>query len=163
MSYKILIVDDEPPNLRALERLFREQYEVLTAVSGADALEILNQHDVALLITDQRMPEMTGIELLKKTVTLRPRMVRIILTGYTDIDALVEAINCGQVYRYVSKPWTNEELRLTVRRALEHYETNKRRSELEWANQRLVNRMREIQQIASMEGSPSFSQGLSFS
>src|SRR6266852_5443582 len=92
MSYKILIVDDEPANSRTLARLFREDYEVLTAASGDEALALLGQHDVALLITDQRMPGMTGIELLKKTVPLRPRMVRIILTGYTDVDALVEAI-----------------------------------------------------------------------
>jgi len=151
MSYKLLIVDDEPQNLRALERLFRPHYQVLLANSGAEALEVLRDHDVAVIITDQRMPGMTGIELLKSTVTLRPRMVRIILTGYTDVDALVEAINCGQVYRYVSKPWSNEELLLTVKRALEHFETNKERFELELSNQRLVARMREIQQLASID------------
>ena len=106
MSYKILIVDDEPANLRTLARLFREEYQVMTAGSGAEALELLIQHDVALLITDQRMPGMTGIELLKNTVSLRPRMVRMILTGYTDVEALVEAINCGEVYRYVTSPGT---------------------------------------------------------
>src|SRR5213594_2335163 len=151
MKYKILIVDDEPANLRALQRLFREDYDVLVAASGIEALDLLNHHEVALLVTDQRMPEMTGIELLKKTVTLRPRMVRIILTGYTEVDALVEAINCGHVYRYVTKPWTNEELRLTVKRALEHYETNKKRSDLESVNIRLVARMREIQELTELE------------
>jgi DNA-binding NtrC family response regulator len=150
MSYKILIVDDEPANLRTLTRLFREDYEVLTAQSGDDALALLRQHDVALLITDQRMPGMTGIELLKKTVPLRPRMIRIMLTGYTDVDALVEAINCGQVYRYVAKPWDNEELRLTVKRGLEHYELFKQRNELESANARLVSRIMEIQQLATL-------------
>ena len=152
MSYKILIVDDEPPNLRTLARLFREDYEVLTAASGDEAMALLGQHDVALLITDQRMPGMTGIELLKKTVALRPRMVRIILTGYTDVDALVEAINCGQVYRYVAKPWNNEDLRLTVKRALEHFETLKQRQELESANARLVSRIGEIHQLATLDG-----------
>jgi DNA-binding NtrC family response regulator len=151
MLYKILIVDDEPANLRTLARLFREDYEVLTAESGDDALALLDQHDVALLITDQRMPGMTGIELLKKTVPLRPRMVRIILTGYTDVDALVEAINCGQVYRYVAKPWDNEELRLTVKRALEHYEASKQRHELGSVNARLVSRLGEIQQLAALD------------
>jgi two-component system response regulator HupR/HoxA len=151
MSYKILIVDDEPANLRTLFRLFREDYEVLTASSGDEALAMLRHQDVALLITDQRMPGMTGIELLKKTVLLRPRMVRIILTGYTDVDALVEAINCGQVYRYVAKPWNNDELRLTVKRALEHFESNKRSSELDFTNQRLVARIRGIQELATLE------------
>lgn len=150
--YKILIVDDEPANLRALERLFRADYDVLTAASGADALGLLSQHEVALLITDQRMPEMTGIELLKRTISLRPRMVCLILTGYTEVDALVEAINCGQVYRYVTKPWGNEELLLTVRRALEHYETNKQRYEFESANQRLVDRLHEIRELATLDG-----------
>jgi DNA-binding NtrC family response regulator len=150
MTYKILIVDDEPANLRSLERLFRADYEVLTAGSGTEALELLSQHDVALLITDQRMPAMTGIELLQKTVPLRPRMVRIILTGYTDVDALVEAINCGQVYRYVGKPWNNDELKLTVKRALEHYETNKTHYELGLTNQRLASTIHEIQRIATL-------------
>jgi len=150
MPYKILIVDDEPANLRTLARLFRDDYEVLTAASGDEALALLGQHDVALLITDQRMPGMTGIELLKKTVPLRPRMVRIILTGYTDVDALVEAINCGQVYRYVAKPWDNEDLRLTVRRGLEHFESHKQRNELESANARLISRLGEIHQLATL-------------
>jgi DNA-binding NtrC family response regulator len=152
-SYKILIVDDEPVNLRTLERLFRADYDVLTASSGAEAIELVQQYDdVALLITDQRMPEMTGIELLKKTVLLRPRMVRMILTGYTDVDALVEAINCGQVYRYVTKPWSNAELLLTVRRALEHYETNKERYESDLANERLLELLCQIRKLASMDG-----------
>ena len=151
MRYNILIVDDEPANVRALQRLFRDEYEVLTAFSGAEALELVQHHDVVLMITDQRMPEMTGIELLKKTVSLRPRMVRIILTGYTDVEALVEAINCGQVYRYVTKPWNNEDLRVMVRRALEHYETNRNSYELTLANERLLSRLRDIQQLASLD------------
>jgi DNA-binding NtrC family response regulator len=123
MPYKIMIVDDEPANLRLLERLFRRDYTVVSAASGEEALQLLGQHDVALLITDQRMPGMTGIELLQLTASLRPHMVRIILTGYTDMTALVEAINCGHVYKYMTKPWDNNALRLTVERALEHYET----------------------------------------
>src|ERR671938_80945 len=144
MPFKILIVDDEPANLRLLERLFRRDYQVLAAPSGEEALRLLNHHDVALLITDQRMPGMTGIELLKRTAPLRPHMVRIILTGYTDVTSLVEAINCGQVYKYVTKPWSNDELRLTVSRALEHYEASRSRHELALTNQRLVSRMKEM-------------------
>ena len=151
MSYKIIIVDDEPANLRVLERLFRRDYEVITAESGEEALQLLGQHDAALLITDQRMPGMTGVELLKQTATIRPHMVRIILTGYTDVDALVEAINSGLVYKYVTKPWGNEELRLTVGRALEHYEMTKARHELELANRRLAARLREIRQLAAVD------------
>ncbi|HYY93029.1 MAG TPA: response regulator, partial [Pyrinomonadaceae bacterium] len=90
MTYKIMIVDDEPANLRLLERLFRRGYQVISAGSGEEALRLLEQHDVALLITDQRMPGMTGTELLKRVAPLRPQMARIILTGYTDVGALVE-------------------------------------------------------------------------
>lgn len=151
MSYKIIVVDDEPANLRLLERLFRRDYEVITAESGEEALRLLDQHDVALLISDQRMPAMTGVELLKHTATIRPHMVRIILTGYTDVDTLVEAINSGLVYKYVTKPWNNEELRLTVSRALEHYETTKARHELEMMNQRLIARLQEIQELAAFD------------
>jgi putative nucleotidyltransferase with HDIG domain len=146
MTYKIMIVDDEPANLRLLERLFRRKYTVITANSGMEALRLLEQHDVALIITDQRMPHMTGIELLKQTADLRPHMVRIILTGYTDVEALVEAINCGQVYKYVTKPWVNEDLQLTVSRAIEHFETNKSRHELEHINQRLSLHLKELSQ-----------------
>jgi adenylate cyclase len=149
VSYKIIVVDDEPANLRLLERLFRHDYEVIMAESGEDALRLLGQHDAALLITDQRMPGMTGVELLNHTATIRPHMVRIILTGYTDVETLVEAINSGLVYKYVTKPWNNEELRLTVTRALEHYETTKAHHELEMTNQRLTARLREIERLSS--------------
>jgi putative nucleotidyltransferase with HDIG domain len=144
MSHKVMIVDDEPANLRLLERLFRRDYQVISAGSGEEALRLLEQHDVALLITDQRMPGMTGIELLKRVAPLRPQMARIILTGYTDVTSLVEAINCGQVYKYVTKPWSNDDLRLTVARAIEHYETNRSRHELALTNERLVGRMKEM-------------------
>jgi DNA-binding NtrC family response regulator len=149
MKNKILIVDDEAANLRALERLFRRDYDVITAHSGVEALSLLQQHDVALLISDQRMPEMTGIELLQKTVPLRPHMVRILLTGYTDVSTLIEAINCGQVYKYVTKPWNNDDLSVTVGRALDHFEANKSRHNLEMTAQRLRSRLTEISQLAS--------------
>lgn len=151
MAYKIMIVDDEPANLRLLERLFRNEYEVVTAESGVEALRHLQQHDVALIVTDQRMPDMTGLELLQRTATMRPHMVRIILTGYTDVETLVEAINSGYVYKYVTKPWSNEDLRLTISRALEHYETNKERHELEMNNKRLIARLEEIRELATLD------------
>lgn len=151
MKTKILIVDDEAANLRALERLFRKEYDVRTAQSGAEALTLLQQHDVALLITDQRMPAMTGIELLQKTVPLRPHMVRILLTGYTDVGTLIEAINCGHVYRYVTKPWNNDDLCVTVGRALEHFAANKSRHSLEMTNERLRTRLSEIAELATAD------------
>lgn len=149
MTYKVLIVDDEPANLRLLERLFSREYQCLTASNGTDAIRLLEQHDVAIIITDQRMPQMTGIELLKQTAPLRPHMVRILLTGYTDVEALVEAINSGLVYMYFTKPWNNEDLRLKVSRALEHYENNKKTHSLLLTNQRLIHRLNQIKNSVS--------------
>lgn len=149
MNYKIMIVDDEPANLRTLERLFRPDYQVVTAPSGAEALALLERHDVALLISDQRMPAMTGIELMIKTVAIRPQMVKILLTGYTDVGALIDALNSGLVYHYLTKPWNNDDLRLTVSRALEHYEMMKSKHLLGMENQRLRARLGQISELAS--------------
>ena len=144
-----MIVDDEPANLRVLARLFRQDYQVVTAESAAEALTLLQTHDVALLISDQRMPETTGIELMKQTVALRPQMVKILLTGYTDVEALIESINSGLVYRYLTKPWNNEDLRVTVSRALDHYESTKAKHLLGMENQRLRLRLAEIGELAT--------------
>lgn len=151
MKYKLLIVDDEMPNLRLLERLFSNDYQCLTASSGPEAIRLLEQHDVAIMITDQRMPAMTGIDLLKRTAQLRPHMVRILLTGYTDVEALVEAINCGLVYMYVTKPWNNDDLKLKISRACEHYESNKSRISLASANDRLLRELKETK-LAIVDG-----------
>jgi response regulator RpfG family c-di-GMP phosphodiesterase len=144
MKYKLLIVDDELANLRLLERLFARDFECLTASSGAEAIQLLEQHDIAILVTDQRMPQMTGIDLLRHTARLRPHMVRILLTGYTDVEVLVEAVNSGLVYMYVTKPWNNEDLKLKINRASEHYESNKKSSRLALVNDRLTARIHVI-------------------
>ena len=159
MKYKILIVDDEPANTGSLERLFRGKYDVFTAGSGADALFLLEHHEMALLIADQRMPEMSGTELMQRTARLRPHMVRILLTGYTDVESLIEAINSGQVYKYITKPWNSDDLLLTVARALEHYETTKSRHNLQMTNERLCNRLREIAEIAAAEDGDLMAEG----
>ena len=141
MKHKILLVDDEPANLRMLERLFRDKYDVVTSESGVEAVELLMQHDVAVIISDQRMPGMTGIEFLKKAAQLRRQTVRMILTGYTDIDDLVDAINSGVIYKYITKPWVNSDLLQTVHRAIEHYETVKRQHQLANENERLKSKL----------------------
>jgi len=147
MTYKILVVDDEPANLRLMERLFRRDYQVLTALSGKEALDTLKHHDIALIISDQRMPGMTGIEFLKSAAELRRQTVRIILTGYTDVNALVEAINSGVVYKYVTKPWLNEDLQQTVKRGIENYETGKQMHNFALTNERLSNQLKKAQEI----------------
>jgi response regulator RpfG family c-di-GMP phosphodiesterase len=117
-KHTILAVDDEPANLRMLERLFHRDYRVLTAASGEEGLELLGREAVSLIISDQRMPGMTGTEMLKESLRTNPDAVKIILTGYTDVEALIEAINCARVYRYVNKPWDPEKLKMTVKAAI---------------------------------------------
>lgn len=131
----MLVVDDEPDNLDLLYRTFRREFEVLRAESGTAALEILaRQGEVAVIISDQRMPEMKGTEFLSRTTPQFPDTMRIILTGFTDIEDLVEAINSGQVYRYITKPWEPEELKQVVHRATEAYDQLKQRNDaFQWA------------------------------
>ncbi|MBD2194227.1 MULTISPECIES: response regulator [Calothrix] len=127
---KILVVDDEPDNLDLLYRTFRRDFQVLKADSGMNALQMLAaEGEVAVIISDQRMPEMKGTEFLSKTVPQFPDTVRIILTGFTDIEDLVEAINAGQVYKYITKPWDPGELKAVVQRAAETYDLLKQRTE----------------------------------
>jgi len=127
---KMLVVDDEPDNLDLLYRTFRRDFNVLKAESGIRALEVLeSEGEVAVIISDQRMPEMKGTEFLSKTVFQFPNTVRIILTGFTDIEDLVDAINSGQVYKYITKPWDPNELKMVVQKAAETYELLKQRTE----------------------------------
>jgi CheY-like chemotaxis protein len=127
---KMLVVDDEPDNLDLLYRTFRRDFNVFKADSGISALEILAaEGEVAVIISDQRMPEMKGTEFLSKTVPQFPDTMRIILTGFTDVEDLVDAINSGQVYKYITKPWDPNELKAVVQRAAETYELLKQRTE----------------------------------
>jgi CheY-like chemotaxis protein len=127
---KMLVVDDEPDNLDLLYRTFRRDFSVLKADSGVRALELLAEEgEVAVIISDQRMPEMKGTEFLSKTLPQFPNTVRIILTGFTDIEDLVDAINSGQVYKYITKPWDPNELKAVVEKAAETYELLNQRTE----------------------------------
>lgn len=127
---KMLVVDDEPDNLDLLYRTFRRDFQVLKAESGVRALEVLaSEGEVAVIISDQRMPEMKGTEFLSRTVPKFPDTMRIILTGFTDVEDLVEAINSGQVYKYITKPWNPDELKVVVQRAAETYDLLKQRTE----------------------------------
>ncbi len=122
MKHTILCVDDEIDNVEALERLFRKKYTVLKATSAAEGLALIKKNHVTLIISDQRMPKKTGIEFLKESMEFCPEAARILLTGYTDIDSVIEAINTGEVYRYVTKPWDPIDLANTVDKAIERYE-----------------------------------------
>jgi DNA-binding NtrC family response regulator len=119
---RILFVDDEENVLRSLKRLFMsEDYTVLTALSGPDGLAVLKEVEVPVIVSDQRMPVMTGAEFLEKSRELSPDSVRIILTGYADVEAAIGAINRGGAYRYVSKPWNDNELLLVIKDAFDKY------------------------------------------
>ncbi|MCZ6464341.1 MAG: sigma-54 dependent transcriptional regulator [Proteobacteria bacterium] len=128
--YGILIVDDEAAILESLELTLSSEYRVFSAESGEEGLEILQREDIALVIVDQVMPGMTGVELLEKVIDRNPRAIRMMLTGYADVTSLVRAINAGRIYRYIPKPWEPDELRINVKRALEAYE-------LTWENTQL--------------------------
>ena len=121
-KHSILCVDDEVDNVEALERLFRKKFDVLKATSAAQALTLLAKHPVTVIISDQRMPQMTGVEFLQASLKTHPNAIRILLTGYTDIDSVISAINSGQIYRYVTKPWDPVDLANAVDRAVERYE-----------------------------------------
>jgi two-component system response regulator HupR/HoxA len=134
----ILIVDDEPRVLDALEAILAAEFRVLRAGHGEDALACLAaQPDVAVIVTDHRMPGMTGVELLRRSQERTPDAVRIVLTAYTDVDSLMEAINTGRIYHFVPKPWEPNELLVVVRRAAERWrlarENTRLRDELELA------------------------------
>ncbi|HSB42971.1 MAG TPA: sigma-54 dependent transcriptional regulator [Methylomirabilota bacterium] len=117
----VLIVDDEPRVLDALEAVLAAEFRVLRAEGGEQALRLLPGADVAVIVTDYRMPGMTGVELLRRSQDVAPEAVRIVLTAYTDVDSLMDAINTGRIYHFVAKPWDPNELLVIVRRAAEHY------------------------------------------
>ncbi len=121
-GFTLLFVDDEPNVLSALRRIFvEENYEILTAASADEALQIMEREKVHLVISDHRMPGMTGAELLKEIKQKRPETIRIMLTGYADIQSIMGAVNEGAVYKFITKPWNDEDLRLTVSLALQQY------------------------------------------
>lgn len=141
MEHKILCIDDETHNLEALERLLRKKYKIVTAISGAEGLKELEKHSFSLIISDQKMPEMTGVEFFMKAREKQPEAVRILLTGYTDLESVISAINQGQIYRYITKPWEPEEFLGITRQAIEVFEMKgtiaKQNRELQKANQAL--------------------------
>ncbi|MGF1460539.1 MAG: SpoIIE family protein phosphatase [Leptolyngbyaceae cyanobacterium] len=127
---KLMVVDDEPDNLDLLYRTFRRDFKVYKAENGFKALEILAAAgEMAVIISDQRMPKMNGTEFLSRTVEQFPDTIRIVLTGYTDVEDLVEAINSGKVFKYITKPWHPQELKLVVAQAAETFRVVKRRTD----------------------------------
>lgn len=146
MNHTILCVDDEIDNVDALERLFRKKYKVLKATSGAQALTILDQNPglISVILTDQRMPLMTGAEMLEKSIHTAPKASRLLLTGYTDLESVIEAVNKGQIHRYLTKPWDPIDLQQTVDQAVEKFELSQA---LEKKNKELEHALNELKTI----------------
>jgi FixJ family two-component response regulator len=122
-KHTVLCVDDEQNILNALKRLLRKDgYRLLTASSGDEGLRILEQNEVHVVISDQRMPEMSGTEFLARVKEHHPAALRIVLTGYTDVDSITDSINKGHIYKFFLKPWNDQSLRLEIKQALDHYD-----------------------------------------
>jgi len=138
---RILIVDDEIASLHAIRRVLRRDYQLLLFRDGQSALEQLRQQKVEVVMADQRMPDMSGVDVLQHARRIQPEAVRILITGYSDIEATIRAINDGQIFYYIHKPWEPEELRLIIRRAVEYHRLQAQNrqllEELQKANEQL--------------------------
>ncbi len=157
-KYELLFVDDEIANLQKLQRTFMDQDVVHLAQSGEEALEILRRMPVDAIITDQKMPGMTGIEFLEASQKDYPNLVRIVLTGFTEVDDLIAAINTGKVHKYITKPWEPDDLRVAVHEALQKMELQRENerlaAELKIANEKLQMENIILRQEAEKEGYP---------
>ena len=154
-EHTVLFVDDEANILKALQRLLRnEPLNVLTATSPQEAIELLKSTPAQVVVSDQRMPDMSGVDLLSTIREHQPEMVRMMLTGYTEMNIAVEAINRGEIYRLITKPWNDEELKATLRQAFDHYDlkaeikrlnlvTREQNFELQDMNRNLEGKVRE--------------------
>ena len=118
---KVLAIDDEQSSLNAIMRTLRRDFDVRLSRNGHSALEVLRSEEIAVILADQRMPEMSGVQLLQHARNIQPEAVRILITGYTDAETIVAAVNEGQIYYYIHKPWEPDELLLTIQRAAERY------------------------------------------
>lgn len=128
----VLYVDDEIDNLNAFKAVFRRDFEVFIAESANEGLKIIEnkENDIHIVLTDQRMPNITGVEFLASLVKDFPQIMRVLVTGYADLATVIDAINKGEVYRYVSKPWDNVELKNLILQAFEVYDLRKRNKKL---------------------------------
>ncbi len=151
-DYPVLVVDDEEDNLDAFRFTFRKVFDIHTATSGAEGLEKLGEREFAVLVTDQRMPGMSGIEFLRKAKEIQPEALGILLTAYKDVDVVIEALHLGHVFRYVSKPWDSREMQAAIQQTIEHYHLRRE-------NARLEARLREYTEYLEREAHGAFDFG----
>ena len=130
-DYPLLYIDDETENLEAFQDEFEDYFTIHTASSGKDGLRILEENPIALALVDQRMPEMSGVEVLEEIKRIKANVLRIMITAYTDLDVVIEAINKGKVYQYFKKPWEHEDIRTGIIRGIEHYHTKREQERLQ--------------------------------
>lgn len=148
MERTILLVDDEANILSALTRVLRPcGYRILRAESGAEGLALLANNEVGVIVSDQRMPQMTGVSFLQKVRELYPDTVRIVLSGYTELNSITDAINRGSIYKFLTKPWDDELLRENIEEAFQRYEMKRENArlamELSMANEALKQRVKD--------------------
>ena len=151
-KHAILYVDDEEKSLKYFTRAFEEQFQILTAANAQDGLKLLEAHkdDIGLLMTDQRMPGEKGIWLLEKARQLRPRIIRILATAYSDMEAAIAAVNTGAIYKYVTKPWDPPQLENTLKRGLEFFMVQNERDQLLREKMSVLHNMMIADRIVSL-------------
>jgi two-component system, probable response regulator PhcQ len=151
-KYAILYVDDEEKSLKAFERAFGEDFRLLTASNAQDGFKLLEEHadDIGLLLTDQRMPGESGVWLLERARQLRPRILRILVTAYSDFDAAIDAVNTGAIYKYVSKPWDPPQFELTLRHGLEFFMVQLERDQLLYEKMSVLRNMLIADRMVSL-------------
>jgi PAS domain S-box-containing protein len=150
-THTLLLVDDEGANLEGLASILESEYHIITAVDGVDALEIVKSlpptQQIHLVISDQRMPKMTGVELFEQLVQLTPNSIRMILSGFADMTAILDSINRGSVYKFLSKPVDPDDIRITVQRALETFDLTRKFVDV---NQHLMEQANKIKELESL-------------
>ena len=151
-KYAILYVDDEEKSLKYFSRAFADQFRIFTAANAQDGLKILEEHkdDIGLLMTDQRMPGEKGVWLLERARQLRPRIIRILATAYSDMDAAIAAVNTGAIYKYVTKPWDPPQLENTLKRGLEFFMVQRERDQLLHEKMSVLHNMMIADRIVSL-------------
>lgn len=151
-QFAILYVDDEENSLKAFARAFADEFRIFTAAHAQDGLKLLEQHrqEIGLLMTDQRMPGEKGVWLLERARQLEPRMIRILATAYSDMDAAISAVNTGAIYKYVTKPWDPEELEQTLKRGLEFFMVQRERDQLLFEKMSVLHNMMIADRLVSL-------------
>src|SRR5271154_2758844 len=151
-KFAVLYVDDEEKSLKYFERAFGDEFRVFTAPNAQSGLKLLEQHadEIGLLMTDQRMPGEKGVWLLERARQLRPRVLRILVTAYSDFEAAIAAVNSGAIYKYVHKPWDPPQLELTLRQALEFFMVSSERDQLLHEKMSVLRNMMIADRIVSL-------------